>query len=61
MRIDRSKSLFNLKFPYVNFDELIMEPEMDDTDPEKEWDYYFDKTTKKMYAYNEFEQYDKYK
>ncbi len=52
-RMNKSQQLFNLKFPNVKFEELIMEV-TEYGDPEKEWDYYFDKNTKKMYAYNEF-------
>lgn len=58
----KSQRLFEICFPNINYDDLIPEPElpMDECqDPEKEWDYYLHKITKKMYAYNEFESGDK--
>ncbi len=52
--------LLNLNFPNVNYYDLIEEPEPtdEDWDPEKEWTYFIDKNTKKMYAYDEFQEYE---
>ncbi len=45
---------FQKIFPNLTFDDLIKQPE-DDCDINNVWDYYFDKNTKKMYAYDQFE------
>ncbi len=53
---------FQKIFPNLNFDELIKQPEDDDDcDIDNVWDYYFDKNTKKMYAYDQFERGNKWR
>ncbi len=51
---------FQKIFPDVNFYDLIKQPD-DDFDIEDVWDYYLDKNTKKMYAYDQFERGDKWR
>ncbi len=47
-------------FPNVNYDDLMKLPE-EDEDIENVWDYYIDKNTKKIYAYDQFERGDKWR
>ncbi len=55
--------LLKLNYPNVNYYDLIEEPKPkdEDWDPEKEWIYFIDKNTKKIYAYDEFQEYEKEK